>query len=154
MVPVALALGASLAWRCSDFLAGLKTRRLALLWVLLVSQATDLMLVLIAALISGAPLPGGHAAMLAAGAGVAELIGFAALYRALAVGTMSVVAPISALAALLPVIVSLAAGTAPTALQGLCMVLALVGAMLASLEIGQRSGVIAALAGSGLVSLA
>jgi hypothetical protein len=76
MVPVALALGASLAWRCSDFLAGLKTRRLALLWVLLVSQATGLMLVLIAALISGAPLPGGHAAMLAAGAGVAELIGF------------------------------------------------------------------------------
>jgi uncharacterized membrane protein len=154
MVPVALALGASLAWRCSDFLAGLKTRRLALLWVLLVSQATGLMLVLIAALISGAPLPGGHAAMLAAGAGVAELIGFAALYRALAVGTMSVVAPISALAALLPVIVSLAVGTAPTALQGLCMLLALVGAMLASLEIGQRSGVIAALAGSGLVSLA
>ena len=54
------------------------------------------MLVLVAALVSGAPLPGGEAALLAAGAGVAELVGFAALYRALAIGTMSVVAPISA----------------------------------------------------------
>ena len=84
MVPVALALGASLAWGASDFLAGLKTRRLALLWVLLVSQATGLVLVGVAALASGAPLPGGDAALLAAGAGVAELIGFAALYSALA----------------------------------------------------------------------
>ena len=39
---------------------------------------------------------------LAAGAGVAELIGFAALYRALAVGAMSVVAPVSVVPSLLP----------------------------------------------------
>jgi hypothetical protein len=37
---------------CSDFLAGLKTRGLAVLWVLLVSQATGLALVLVAALVS------------------------------------------------------------------------------------------------------
>jgi drug/metabolite transporter (DMT)-like permease len=136
MVPVALALGASLAWGASDFLAGLKTRSLALLWVLLVSQATGLVLVGIAALASGTPLPGGHSAMLAAGAGVAELIGFAALYKALAVGPMSVVAPISAMAALLPIIVGLAAGDAPSSLQGLGMLLALAGAALASFEYG------------------
>src|SRR5262245_2901801 len=116
MVPVALALGASLAWGASDFLAGLKTRSLALLWVLLVSQATGLLLVGVAALVSGAPLPSGHAALLAAGAGLAELVGFAALYKALAVGRMSVVAPISAMAALLPIIVGLAAGAAPSGL--------------------------------------
>jgi drug/metabolite transporter (DMT)-like permease len=136
MVSVALALGASVAWGCSDFLAGLKTRRLAVLWVLLVSQVTGLGLVLAAALVSGAPLPGGQAALLAAGAGVAELVGFAALYRALAVGTMSVVAPISALAALLPILVGLAAGQAPTGPQGIGMTLALAGAMLASIEYG------------------
>jgi drug/metabolite transporter (DMT)-like permease len=136
MVPVVLALGASLAWGASDFLAGLKTRRLAVLWVLLVSQATGLWLVLTAALVSGAPLPGGHAALLAAGAGLAELVGFAALYRALAVGRMSVVAPISAMAALLPIMVGLAAGDKPTALQALGMTLALGGAALASLEYG------------------
>ena len=136
MVSVALALGASLAWGASDFLAGLKTRRLALVWVLLVSQATGLALVLVAAVVSGAPLPGGEAALLAAGAGVAELVGFAALYRALAVGTMSVVAPVSAMAALLPIIVALAAGQMPTVLQGLGMALALAGAALASIEYG------------------
>ena len=154
MVPVALALGASLAWGASDFLAGLRTRRLAVLWVLLVSQATGLALVLIAALISGAPLPGGDAALLAAGAGVAELIGFAALYRALAIGPMSVVAPISAMAALLPVIVSLASGTAPTVVQGLGMVLALAGAMLASLEVGERGSGRRAATGVGLAVIA
>ena len=93
MVPVAL--GASLAWGASDFLAGLKTRRLALVWVLFVSQLTGLVPVLTAALVLGEPLPGRDAALFAAGAGVAELVGFAALYRALAIGTMSVVAPIS-----------------------------------------------------------
>jgi drug/metabolite transporter (DMT)-like permease len=136
MVPVALALGASLAWGASDFLAGLNTRRLALLWVLLISQATGLVLVGFAALVSGMPLPGGHSALLAAGAGVAELIGFAALYKALAVGPMSVVAPISAMAALLPIMVGLAAGDAPSGAQGLGMFLALAGAALASYEYG------------------
>jgi drug/metabolite transporter (DMT)-like permease len=154
MVPVALALGASLAWGASDFLAGLKTRRLALLWVLLVSQATGLVLVLTAALVLGEPLPGRDAALLAAGAGVAELVGFAALYRALAIGTMSVVAPISAMAALLPIAVSLAEGTAPTITQGLGMVLALAGAMLASIVVGESGSGRRAAAGVGLAVVA
>jgi len=154
MVAVALALGASLAWGCSDFLAGLKTRRLAVLWVLLVSQATGLGLVLVAAVVSGAPLPGGQAALLAAGAGVAELVGFAALYRALAVGTMSVVAPISALAALLPILVGLAAGQVPTGPQGIGMTLALAGALLASIEIGQAGSGRRAATGVGLAVVA
>lgn len=153
MVSVALALGASLAWGASDFLAGLKSRRLAVMWVLLVSQATGLALVLSAALISGAPLPGQEAALLAAGAGLAELVGFAALYRALAIGTMSVVAPISALAALLPIIVGVAAGEAPSAMQGLGMALALTGAMLASIEFGASGSGRRAAAGVGLATV-
>ena len=136
MVPVVLALGASLAWGASDFLAGFKARRLAVLWVLLVSQVTGLVLVGVAAIASGAPLPGAQAALLAAGAGIAELVGFAALYRALAVGRMSVVAPISAMAALLPIMVGLAAGDAPNGPQALGMTLALAGACLASFEYG------------------
>ena len=154
MVPVALALGASLAWGASDFLAGLKTRRLALVWVLLVSQATGFVLVLTAALVLGEPLPGQDAALLAAGAGVAELVGFAALYRALAIGTMSVVAPISAMAALLPIMVSLAEGTAPTTAQGAGMALALGGAMLASIVVGESGSGRRAAAGVGLAVVA
>ncbi len=146
---VALALGASIAWGLSDFLAGLKARQFAVLWVLLVSQATGLVLIVAATVASGAELPSANAALWAAGAGVAELIGFAALYRALAVGEMSVVAPISATAALVPVIVGVAAGDAPTAFQALGIALALGGAALASAEPGRRTA-----AGLGLAVVA
>jgi drug/metabolite transporter (DMT)-like permease len=154
VVAVALALGASIAWGCSDFLAGLKARRLALLWVLLVSQATGLMLVLVAALVTGAELPSGDAALVAAGAGVAELIGFAAFYRALAIGSMSIVAPVSATAALVPIVVGLAAGHTPTSTQAIGMTLALAGAALASVEPGAEGGGCRASAGVGLALLA
>ena len=149
MAAIALALAASLAWGASDFLAGVKTRELDIVWVLLVSQATGLILVTVAAVASGEPLPGGAPALWAAGAGIAELIGFAALYRALAVGEMSIVAPISATAALVPVILSLAHGEAPSMLQSLGMTLALGGAALASTEPGAHRA-----AGVGLAVLA
>ncbi len=154
MAAVALALGASIAWGCSDFLAGVKTKRLAVLWVLLVSQATGLGLVLVAAIAAGEPLPGAHAGLLAAGAGVAELIGFAALYRALATGAMSVVAPVSATAALLPVTVGLVSGEAPGAAQALGMALAIAGGMLAAFEPGTAGGGRRAAAGVGLAAIA
>jgi drug/metabolite transporter (DMT)-like permease len=151
---VALALGASIAWGLSDFLAGLKARRSPLLWVLLVSQTTGLVLVLAVALATGGPLPGANAALLAAGAGVAELIGFAAFYRALAIGSMSIVAPVSATAALVPILVGLAAGDAPTSVQAIGMTLALAGAALASLEPGDEDGGRKAAAGVGLALIA
>jgi drug/metabolite transporter (DMT)-like permease len=151
---VALALGASLAWGCSDFLAGLKTRRVAVLWVLLVSQVAGLALIVAAALAVGEPLPGRDALLWAAGAGVAELIGFAALYRALAVGVMSVVAPISATAAVVPVIAALAAGEALGMPECVGMTLALLGAALAALEPGAEGARRRAVAGLGLAIVA
>ena len=154
MVAVALALGASLAWGASDFLAGLNARRLAVALVLLVSQATGLVLVGAAAIASGEPLPGGDAAILAAAGGIAELVGFAALYRALAVGSMSVVAPISATAALLPVVVGLATGEAPGVWQALGIVLALGGAAVASMEPGAEGAGRRAATGVGLAIVA
>jgi hypothetical protein len=57
VVAVALTLGASLAWGRSDFLAGFKSRQLAVVWVLLVSQSTGLVLVTVAAVPGGEPLP-------------------------------------------------------------------------------------------------
>jgi drug/metabolite transporter (DMT)-like permease len=154
VIAVALALGASIAWGCSDFLAGLKTRRLAVIWVLLVSQTTGLVLVLVAAVISGNALPSGHSALLAAGAGVAELIGFAALYRALAVGEMSVVAPISATAALLPIVAGVVSGETPMPVQAAGMALALTGGALASLEPGRAGSGRRAATGVGLAVIA
>jgi drug/metabolite transporter (DMT)-like permease len=149
MTAIALALGASLAWGLSDFLAGVKTRELAVVWVLLVSQTTGLVLVAFAAVLSGDPLPSLHAAGWAAAAGLAELIGFAAFYRALAVGVMAIVAPVSATAAIVPIVVGLAGGQVPTAVQALGIALALGGAALASTEPGRRTA-----AGVGLAIVA
>jgi uncharacterized membrane protein len=139
VVAIALALGASLAWGLSDFVAGMKSRELAVVWVLLVSQSTGLVLVTAAALIAGEPLPSLHAMAWATGAGIAELIGFTAFYRALAVGTMGIVSPISATAAVVPLFIGMVDGQVPTTVQALGMALALGGAALASGEAGRRS---------------
>jgi drug/metabolite transporter (DMT)-like permease len=56
------------------------------------------------------------------------------LYRGLSIGSMAIVAPISATGVILPVVVSLAAGDNPTALQKLGIIVAVAGAVLASLE--------------------
>ena len=70
----------------------------------------------------------------AALAGSAGIIALSAFYRALAIGTMSVVAPISATAAAVPVLVGLIEGERPSGLQIAGMGIALAGVILASRE--------------------
>ena len=74
-------------------------------------------------------------------AGACQLAGIAALYRALAIGTMSVISPISASgAAVLPVIVGVAAGERPAALQVAGMAAAFAGVALATRTRAARPG--------------
>jgi drug/metabolite transporter (DMT)-like permease len=61
-------------------------------------------------------------------------VALAAFYRGLAIGTMSVVAPISATGAAVPVLVGLAEGERPGVLQVAGMAAALVGVILAARE--------------------
>src|ERR687895_369133 len=61
-------------------------------------------------------------------------LGLAAFYRALATGTISVVAPIAACGAVVPLVLALAGGDDPRALALLGAVVALGGAVMASLE--------------------
>jgi drug/metabolite transporter (DMT)-like permease len=70
----------------------------------------------------------------AAFAGSAGIVALGAFYRALAIGTMSVVAPISATGAAVPVLVGLAEGERPGVLQVAGMAVALAGVILASRE--------------------
>jgi drug/metabolite transporter (DMT)-like permease len=65
-------------------------------------------------------------------AGLAGLGALAAFYRALALGTMGVVAPVAALGVVLPVVVGLFQGEAPSRLQLLGIVVAVGGVVLAS----------------------
>jgi drug/metabolite transporter (DMT)-like permease len=136
MLALALALGASVAWGGSDFVAGLASRRMPLLAVLVGSQAAGLVLLLGLLAATGEARPPGGAVLVAALAGVAELAGFAALYRGLAMGPMSVVAPISSAAALVPVTASVLTGERPSAAAGVGMGLVLLGAALACAEPG------------------
>jgi drug/metabolite transporter (DMT)-like permease len=134
LLAVALGLASSVAWGVSDFLGGLKSRKLHLLSVLLVSQAIGIVpLVLIVAL-RGEPVPAWPEPLWAALGGLAGLIGLAAFYRGLAVGAMAVVAPISGLAATIPVAVGVATGDRPSALQAAGIAVALAGVVLASRE--------------------
>jgi drug/metabolite transporter (DMT)-like permease len=129
-----LALASSISWGMADFLGGLLSRRHPLLAVLLLSQALALAILVIAVL-AGAPIEHDTAATLwAAGVGVLGVLGLVAFYRALAIGTMSVVAPISATGVAIPVLVGLVSGERPGGLQVAGIVLACCGVVLAARE--------------------
>ena len=134
MYALALALASSVSWGVADFLGGLRARKLPLLNVLVFSQGTGLVLVGVYMLIRRDAAPGGDFAFFAALSGLAGAIGLAAFYRGLAVGNMGVVAPISSTAAIIPVVVGIASGDRPAAIQYAGLVLALLGVVLASRE--------------------
>lgn len=142
MLAIALALAASLAYGVSDFLGGRKSRSVPLLGVLLVSQAAALVLACGVVLAFGGAPPGGDFLLYAALAGLCETVGVAALYRGLAVGVMSIVAPIAATAPMVSVAVALALGELPGPIQGVGIALALAGIALTSWTrpSGDRSG--------------
>ena len=134
MLAVALGLGSSLCWGLADFFGGLQSRKRAMLAVLLVSQGVALLLLLPFALALADERPSAAAVGWAALGGSAGVVALGAFYRGLAIGTMSVVAPISATGAAVPVLVGLAQGERPGALQVAGMVAALAGVILASRE--------------------
>jgi len=63
---------------------------------------------------------------------VCGVVGLSSFYSALATGTMGVVAPIAATGVVVPVVVGLAQGDRPSALQAAGVVVAVVGVVLAS----------------------
>jgi drug/metabolite transporter (DMT)-like permease len=134
MVALGLALGASIAWGGSDFLAGLAARRLPVLTLLVLSQGAGLLLLLALLALAGQAAPPAQAVAVAAGAGLCEMLGFAALYRSLAIGPMSVVAPVASLAAIVPVAFGVAAGERPAPLVAIGLAMAVACGALVALE--------------------
>jgi drug/metabolite transporter (DMT)-like permease len=134
VLAISLALTASLSWGCADFLGGIKSRALPLLTVILFSQLAGLMLAGVIVAARGQGPPGGDFALWAGLSALAGLCGLAAFYRGLSVGAMPVVAPISGLAAGVPVVFGLVTGDRPSAMQAAGIVLALAGVALAARE--------------------
>jgi drug/metabolite transporter (DMT)-like permease len=140
MLAIALALGASLSWGLGDFLGGLKSRTLHVLTVLVVSQVVGLGAALVWVVASGEGMPSWSATAWAMAAGAAGCLGIATLYRGMAIGAMGIVAPISAVAAVIPFAVGIASGERPGALQVVGILLALTGVAVASREPAARGG--------------
>ena len=123
-----LALVAALAYGAADFYGGLATRRLPAATVVLRSNSLAFPCLLVANLGVTGTLTG-HDAVAGALAGIGSIAGLLLLFRALAEGTMSIVAPITAvLAAVVPMAVGLGTGERPPllALTGLPVAMAAV----------------------------
>ncbi len=123
----------------SDFLGGLMTRRMTVLAVICVSQTAGLVLIATTVAIAGGSAPDVAFVPYAALAGLAGVCGLAAFYRGLAAGKMSVVAPISSMAVLVPVVVGIATGDRPSGIQALGAVLGIAGIALASRESAEKA---------------
>jgi drug/metabolite transporter (DMT)-like permease len=125
---------ASLSWGFADFFGPLKGRVLGALRVLFVSQVAGLLAIALAVAIRGRGPDGGAAILLAIPAAVSGTVGLYAFYRAIAIGAVSVVAPIAGVSAIVPVTVGIATGDRPSAAQLTGIVLVLPGVALAARE--------------------
>ena len=139
MAPV-LALLSAVAYGAADFLGGMAARKATAVAAVVVSQTAGLILLLLAlpllpeTIVNPIDIAWGAVAGLAGGSGVALL------YRALALGPMSVVAPLTAVfAAAVPVFTGLALGERLSMVTTLGIALAAIAIVLIGQEQGPRS---------------
>ncbi len=152
-----LALASAVVYGMADFCGGLASRRAATVAVVTVSQAAGLVgLLLVLPLLGGDPT--GTDLVWGAVAGTTGAAGLLLFYRALAVGVMSVVAPVTAVStAALPVLGGLLLGERIGLLAALGIVLALTAVVLVAAEGGlsslldARLGTVAPALASGVV---
>jgi drug/metabolite transporter (DMT)-like permease len=154
LATVLLALAASACWGTADFTSGLKARTVPLPLVLLISQGIGLALAVVVVLASGRAIPSAGPVAASLGAGVCVIGGLACFYRALATGTMSVVAPVAATGVVIPVLAGVLGGDSLAAVQIVGMGAAIAGVVLASRHPGERTPVAQARAHRDAVALA
>ncbi len=98
-------LAAAVAWGGGDFGGGLMSRRAPVLGVVLLSQLVGLVFIFGIAVVRSDVFPSGQDVIVCLLAGVFGGVGVTTLYRALAIGRMGVVAPVTGvLAAVIPVV--------------------------------------------------
>ncbi|SOD62911.1 Uncharacterized membrane protein [Streptomyces zhaozhouensis] len=128
---VALALVTSLLWGLADFGGGLLTRRLPALTVVVASQTLATVVLGAIVVATGAWSEAGARLWFAVAAGVVGPLAMLLFYRALALGPMGVVSPLTATALAVPVGLALFLGERPGPVQYAGMAVALVGVLLA-----------------------
>ena len=139
-------------WGVADFLGGTAARRIPVTTVVGLSQLVALLGLLPVAALTG-ELDAERSYLLpAAAAGLVGVLALGAFYRALAIGTMGVVAPITSLGVGVPVIAGFWRGEQPAALELAGIALTVVGVVLAGgpeLAGGGRGGLPALLLAGG-----
>ncbi len=151
-----LALASAFTYGAADFLGGLASRRANTIAVVVISQAAGLVMVALLLPMLTAASPGRTDWIWGGIAGLTGGIGVALLYRALAIGVMAVVAPTTAVCAVLvPVVFAILLGERPGARESAGIALAVVAIVLVSQSAstggdastaGRRSGLGLALA--------
>jgi drug/metabolite transporter (DMT)-like permease len=144
-----LAFVSAICYGVSDFSGGLAARRVPATAVVLASNALSLMLALLAVGL----LPGSAFRAVdmlwGAAAGAVGLLGVVLLYRGLAIGPMSVVAPLTAvLSALVPVAVGILRGDRPGTVAVIGVVLAFPAMVLIGHESRKRGQSVAGIVGT------
>jgi drug/metabolite transporter (DMT)-like permease len=128
-----LALASAACYGAADFLGGLTSKRADTLAIVVVSQLAGLLLLVIALPFLPASFPTRMVYVWGAVAGLTGGAGVALLYRALAIGVMAVVAPTTAVCAVvIPVLVAVGLGERPGILTVGGIVLAIVAIALVS----------------------
>src|SRR5580704_17759843 len=126
------AIASSLSGGTSAYLSATTSRRIGTLQFAFCTQAVGLMLAGGWVAIGGSPAPGAPAVLAALGAGIGLMIGLLAFVQAMVVGTIAVVAPISAIGVVVPIAAGVAVGERPGAIQVAGIVAASAGLMLAT----------------------
>lgn len=132
MLGPALALGSALTGGISDFLGGTTSRRIGTIQFMLCTQLIGMVLAGCWVAISTDPIPGVATLAAGAAAGLGLTVGLAAFFQAMVVGTISIVAPISATGVVIPIVAGVVRGERPGPAQAFGMVAAIAGIMLAS----------------------
>lgn len=122
-----LSLSAAVTWGAADFCGGIATKRANPFRVVVVAHFTGLLFMIALALIAREPAAATRALIFGTAAGAVGGIGLACFYKSLAVGTMGINAPLSAvITAIVPVVFSFASEGVPNGLRIAGLALALV----------------------------
>jgi drug/metabolite transporter (DMT)-like permease len=122
-----LSLSTAAVWGGGDFAGGIATKRANVFRVVAGAHACGLLLMLLLVWITAEPFPPRSTVLWGAIAGITGAIGVAALYQALAVGRMGIVAPVaSVITGVLPVLAGMYIEGMPAPIQLAGFVLALV----------------------------
>jgi drug/metabolite transporter (DMT)-like permease len=127
LASVFFGLTSALVWGAGDFCGGLGARRASVLSVLLIAETSGLGFLVAFALFFGETFPTTQTIVWGIAGGLSGTLGLGALYRGLAVGRASIVAPVSAVVgAALPALLSAFTVGLPEPLKLLGFALALV----------------------------